>query len=1429
MQFQAGYVSDPIAHLIRAYRKSLSSSPEEFARRGQMDGLLEHVCTFDVEFGFSYTRAVDFSKLNPVLAVLSNMVCRGLPTRAPEGLEKHLEEVGLTVDLKEKYKVEYGFNGNIDLSFEKLFQLLHIIEPGLQIDYTNYGGDPGSNLEWSYISDHPWLLQILQSQRDFETINKHFQGGRTVDFSYSPQYQFWNDGAQRNEKRDLIIEVDGPHHFMRYQKYYDEYRDEVAELNGFSTLRLHKVSYPKEVKDDFIEAVGREHFHTYESNYELSIPENLKEYSLIYIPLAVARIQKTLIECFNARPELLEKDEIKLAVIERDLPCGAMAVQLFEEMVSHLNAILNEEQQLFLPPIDLHVFPEKNWSLDDAFHGDALIGNADNFNPSFYDLILDHSILRRYKVYNEDTLVAEQAVKIRSTHFVNRSFGCLRRTYCSELLFYKPLVDRREDGSYKKKEEAVSHLVYFLQTIFRKRKFREGQVPILSRALQYKPAIGLLPTGGGKSLTFQLAAFLQPGICVVVDPIKSLMEDQVRVLKENWIDCCAFINSNIKPQRKRKRLIDFRYGESMFLFVSPERFVIDEFRQIVQSLNSSVFGLAVSYAVIDEVHCVSEWGHDFRTTYLMLGHNAQKFCATRSGRPVNLIGLTATASFDVLADVERELKIENDDVAEAIIMIENTIRPELFFRIVDCTKDTNRIDILKQDFSQMGGNLKFWNRPELLKKSIEHHQENFDDKNIEENDEINTEEEIVEQLLTQMTIQHPERLKVIEGSSNGITAIIFCVVKGEGGNLNGVNYVYESLDSDSKTFFYSSDDRGINELIQKNFRDFIYGEKKHMVCTKAFGMGIDKEDVRSVYHYIHSGSLESFVQEAGRAGRDKSVSEAVTLFSRKRSCVFLLMQFFFDHFENVIIHNVKIRKTLREKLEQYWNKRTGRFERVYFENFSDAINKISATYFTDDLNLNSQLIELLLSKNENGDYYYLIEHGDDRSIHDFFHRNSFKGAGIEKSQFLNAFLIKEFTIVDDEKVVIPDQKELIKEIGEREGGSFEFAFTFRKAYDSAAEIVCRILKLDPDYVPYGSKDNKAHISSMLNFSLNFQDFLFGLEERINVQIHVLTDVEKERLLLVFGRDRDNQVETGRLIYRMHCMGLLRDFKIDYATELFICSLFKSESIDYYVERINEYLARYLSHIGADSLTQSLRSRLNGKKYEDQILECLYFLSEFAYKEIVSKRLAATDEIERVLLRASSEEVVEQGRYEQNRIIKEEIFFYFNAKYARLDFRIDGRPFSLLSDFNKENSKTEDFRKDEVLFKYLYALEIGLEQNNYKHMIGSCRKIQRSLPATDASKEWMLHLLLAFSLYAVGQSSYFSEANDSIKRAFKNLYTDEAFHENKWARVDNIIKGYFNELSKKLENNNEAFESMEIVRISVLTQIQNRIVNELLLN
>jgi ATP-dependent DNA helicase RecQ len=777
MQFKASYIVDSIANIITSYKSTLDKhNPNEQIQLDQINGLLQHISSFDVDFSHRHTP--DFKKLNPVLATLNNIIARGLPTRAPIILEKLFSEIGLTVQGDDEFEINFN-NAKNPISYETIFELLHIIEPNLEINKNNYGGNLGSNLEWEFIKKHPFLKQILQSQRDFSTINAKLTGGKTVDFCFTSPYLHWNIQNNRYEKVGRIFEVDGSHHSLSEYKYYDAYRDAIAADENFETIRF-PIETIRADNTDFEALIGRKIYQNFKNNFEKKIKDNLVEYSLLFIPIAVARIQKTILEFLLVHPELFQKDKIEIAIIERDLPCGSIAVKSLQELFSNINALLDEKDKLLLPEVSLSVFENSNWVIDKKLHLQANLKDEVFFKLNKFDIILDHSILRRSNIYKEKDFQNDKSIKIRSSHFFDTTFGKARRVYCADLLQYKSLVKKKDDGSYIPKSKYESHINYFIQNIFRKTRFREGQLPIISRALQQLPVIGLLPTGGGKSLTFQLPTFLQPGLCLVVDPIKSLMEDQVRVLKQNWIDCCDYINSNLNREERVKKLIEFRYGETMLLFVSPERFVMQDFRNIISKIDLSEFGLAFSYCVIDEVHCVSEWGHDFRSTYLMLGKNSQNFAKTKSNKAVSLIGLTATASFDVLADIERELQIQHKEVAEAIIMIENTIRPELFFKVIDVT-GKNRMNELNQYFAKMGSNLQKLNDPEIIEESIEHHRSNFD--NAEQSNQ---------KLL--FKYKSGEIIDLSSKTQNDFYAIVFCPVKGQKNNKSGVDFVYENLD-----------------------------------------------------------------------------------------------------------------------------------------------------------------------------------------------------------------------------------------------------------------------------------------------------------------------------------------------------------------------------------------------------------------------------------------------------------------------------------------------------------------------------------------------------------------------------------------------------------------------------------------------------------
>jgi ATP-dependent DNA helicase RecQ len=1002
-QFKAGYIVDAISNSIAEQFKGFNFFNEkEDNEINKVKGLLKNLSAFDVQF--PNTHKIDFNNIHPVLATINNIVTRGLPTKATLIIENTFNKIGLTKKLDNEFVFDYSETAK-KINFETVFELLHIIEPSLRFGKENYIGELGSKLEEKFLDNNQFVKQLFQAQRDFSTITKDMTGGQTVDFSFTSPYLYWNNIHKRAEYKTRIFEIDGPHHLLNEYVYYDTNRDLAAKAASAETFRFtqneinaNTISYENLFSEDL--------YKIFEKNFNRKHLDYLEEYSLILIPFAVARIQKTLIEQFIVKEELLKKETLQIAIIERDLPCGALAIKGLEDFFKNLNDLLEDNDKLPLPKIEISIFENEKWVIDSKIHCGNKPKSEDYFGTNDFDIIIDHSILKRSQIYKEKEYSIREAIIIRSSHYYDSSIESSKKTYCSNLLNYKKLVDKKNDGSYVSIKKRKKNINFFIQNIFRKISFRPGQLPIISRALQQKPVIGLLPTGGGKSLTYQLPVFLQPGLCLVVDPIKSLMEDQVRVLNNNWIDCCDYINSNLERTEKQNKLINFKFGETQFLFVSPERFVMQDFRNIINTIDNTKYKLAFSYCIIDEVHCLSEWGHDFRSTYLMLGKNAQKFIKTKRGK-VTLVGLTATASYDVLSDIERELDIHHKDAVDAVISIDNTIRKELFFDFIECNVGIVDHSLSDGEIKKRIGTVKRDGLNDYVKNSVKNLR-TIDNKVIEEALIQHYEEFELEEFQAGAE-EWADRIANETDSINSVpnsltfdtaTSIIFCPhtkgILGVTGRIHdGLNpsEVFENLAINElkKSYFIGNDDGGrLNEEIHNNFIDFLDGKTSFMVCTKAFGMGIDKENVRAVYHLNYSSSPESYIQEAGRAGRDKKKSLCVNLINTED------LYFLNPNYIKKFTKEVRIK--LRHLVESFDGEK---FTFIRCSNKESLINEIKLII----LNSSEKFITAIYGEKEEQET--ILTYNLDESIHHFFHNNSFKGIETELYQLERFFTRKE--------------------------------------------------------------------------------------------------------------------------------------------------------------------------------------------------------------------------------------------------------------------------------------------------------------------------------------------------------------------------------------------------------------------------------------
>ena len=579
---------------------------------------------------------------------------------------------------------------------------------------------------------------------------------------------------------------------------------------------------------------------------------------------AVARIQKTFAEVLISDRLDLKKDTWDILVIEDDTSVAKLALNDFAELYHHIVAMTQDYSDMTLPIINIHSKEEAKTEVT-------------------YDAIIDVSI---DQICNPEEVVFSKYKANNDCYFIVRSSKIMyaeRLLYTTERIKYKPLVERDTQGNYHNTEEVCAHLRYFLSLIFRKEDFRPGQLPILNRALQLKSVIGLLPTGGGKSLTYQLAAMLQPGVTLVVDPLKGLMKDQYDGLRKIGIDCISFINSDVVGDERTKREQALTGSQTQIMFLSPERLSIYSFREVLRSMRES--DVYFAYGVIDEVHCVSEWGHDFRLAYLHLGRNLYNYVLPKevegADNHISLFGLTATASFDVLADVERELSGSNSYSLEddATVRYENTNRLELQYYVYPVDASTaakaRMVDELKENM--------FLNAINDAKKKLQEIQNENSigeiKKRFLERENISDECKITEINSTDLYTDIEDDWYT-ERHTN-VAGIVFCIRANKAGkpdvklSVPTVANTLRAHDINQISTYKGGDDTSCQD-------EFLADDTNLMVATKAFGMGIDKSNVRLTLHLNYPGSLESFVQEAGRAGRDKKMALATIMYSPKK-------------------------------------------------------------------------------------------------------------------------------------------------------------------------------------------------------------------------------------------------------------------------------------------------------------------------------------------------------------------------------------------------------------------------------------------------------------------------------------------------------------------------------------------------------------------
>jgi ATP-dependent DNA helicase RecQ len=608
----------------------------------------------------------------------------------------------------------------------------------------------------------------------------------------------------------VIIEIDGPQH--KQTAIRDQERDEFNETLGLKTLRFTteeiatESSSFKEKMEQLLSYAGL--IQKLEDEGKISTPNNLTlshyqaafgngvDVSSSTVRLTAAiRFQLLILELV-VRGELRFGQQNKVCLINRDeIDFAEVAIVDLNDYFTEIFVLLGEEERRL--DIDLievsesEIIQEQKGPIIDF---SVMLRFDDEFQTSPEKVYARTHYLDFYRRFNHGSSLTIENAIIEPYDFFQISSD-------------EPIEYDLDLGADSRQRKALQ---YFLSNLFLPYldapDFREGQVGIIGSALSRKSTIGLLPTGSGKSICYQLAAILQPAVSFVVCPIKSLMYDQKADLDAIGFSRCNYITSELTADEKQRVQTHFGQGKYFFVLISPERFQTQKFRTEMSAIGMD---LNFAYAVIDEVHCLSEWGHDFRTSYLNLANTVELLAPNST-----YIGLTATASVNVLKDIQSEFNIPDENIRTPL----DFTRPELRFHVIDDGAHKSQ---------------------EALR-----------------------------------VVQHIQFKWMNKADMGGI--IFTPTVNGPKGCFELAGFLSNALKKEVH-FYSGSKPKGyrssvaFDEYKQEVQRRFKNSEFELLTATKAFGMGVNKGNIGYTIHFGIPSSMEALYQEAGRAGRDKQL------------------------------------------------------------------------------------------------------------------------------------------------------------------------------------------------------------------------------------------------------------------------------------------------------------------------------------------------------------------------------------------------------------------------------------------------------------------------------------------------------------------------------------------------------------------------------
>ena len=615
--------------------------------------------------------------------------------------------------------------------------------------------------------------------------NGNISEAETVDF-YSPVF-------------DCVLEIDGLQHLKPAQNSKDYERNKFCKDHSIHVFRIST----KELRD----RTGKyEHF--FNRLKELQDQKKLDEkiateetHPVLIKVISILRLQRVFLRLLSDGLLPLDFKKWRLSLSSEQDDIHDLCQIALLDLLDLYNA--------FAP-----IFGEKKQNFD-AFQS--------VFEVSSKPLKIDFSVSHSF----DSTESTEDKIYIRNNPFT-------RKHHLDAVVTVADFADKSLSFGHDIDKLNVNKIKFekLLDFTFDLPSFRPGQYRILDAALHSSSTLGLLPTGGGKSLTFQFPTVIQSGCSVVVCPISALVRDHVLELEAlGFKGRAEFITQDVVGEQRKNVHRKLKQGALKFLFVSPEQFQNEEFRSVVkEACNRGT----VNRFVIDEAHCISEWGHDFRISYLSLANTLRNL-----GERVPILCLTATASISVLRDIQIEFDLKDQDVIYEM----SQSRPELTFEVKPVD---NKFEILN----------------ELLKEKKDTGELNENSAAIIFYPFVNGKSGAFGNLGAVRKALSPLKVGLFTGSTpkewlSEIEEKLF-----PGWKLDKKHTNNDKKYNDYKAF------------VQKEFKS---NKISTILATKSFGMGVNKPNIRTAIHCGFASSIEALYQEAGRAGRDGQAARCVSI------------------------------------------------------------------------------------------------------------------------------------------------------------------------------------------------------------------------------------------------------------------------------------------------------------------------------------------------------------------------------------------------------------------------------------------------------------------------------------------------------------------------------------------------------------------------